>query len=75
MKKFLWFVIGIGAGFAIAHQVAKTPEGSRFFEGVDSKARQFGAALLDGYKSREAELRGAVAEAESAIADLAKRAK
>ena len=43
--------------------------------GVDSKAREFGGAVVDGYKAREAELRAAVAEAEDAIADLSKRIK
>ncbi|HEY1086277.1 MAG TPA: hypothetical protein VGE37_01235 [Archangium sp.] len=61
---------GVAIGFVVAHQVAKTPEGKRFFEDVDSKAREFGSAVVDGYKAREAELRAAVAEAEDAIADL-----
>lgn len=73
MKKLLWLVVGVGIGFATAHQVNKTPEGRRFFEDADAKAREFGAAVVDGYKAREAELRAAVADAEDAIADLAKR--
>ena len=40
---------------------------------VDAKAREFGGAVVDGYKAREAELRAAVADAEDAIADFAKR--
>jgi hypothetical protein len=36
-------------------------------------AREFTGAVVDGYKSREAELRAAVAEAEETIADLSKR--
>jgi hypothetical protein len=57
MKNILLLVIGIGAGFAIAHQVSKTPAGKKFFEDVDSRAKEFGAALVDGYKAREAQLR------------------
>jgi len=74
MKGALLLVVGIAAGFVIAHQVAKTPEGKRFFADVDHKAREFSDAVIDGYKSRESELRAAVAEAESVIADLTKRA-
>lgn len=70
MKSILFLVAGVAAGFVIAHQVSKTPEGKRFFDDVDSKAREFGNAVVDGYKAREAELRAAVAEAEDAIADL-----
>ena len=57
MKNILLLVIGVGAGFAIAHQVSKTPAGKQFFEDVDNRAKEFGAALIDGYKAREAELR------------------
>jgi hypothetical protein len=57
MKNILLLVIGVGAGFAIAHQVSKTPAGKQFFEDVDSRAKEFSAALIDGYKAREAELR------------------
>lgn len=73
MRGVVLLVVGVAAGFVIAHQVAKTPEGKRFFADVDHKAREFSDAVMDGYKSREAELRAAVAEAESVIADLSKR--
>ena len=70
MKGALLVLAGVAIGFVVAHQVAKTPEGKQFFDDVDSKAREFGSAVVDGYKAREAELRAAVAEAEDAIADL-----
>ncbi|HWL61053.1 MAG TPA: hypothetical protein VNQ48_09260 [Microbacteriaceae bacterium] len=70
-----WIAVGVAVGFVVAHQVSRTEQGRRFFDEVDSKAKEFGAAVVDGYKSREAELRAAVAEAEEVIADLAKRAK
>lgn len=73
MKKLLWLIAGVGIGFIAAHQVSKTPEGKRFFADVDAKVKEFGSAVVDGYKAREAELRAAVADAEEAIADFAKR--
>lgn len=73
MKNILWLVVGVGIGFYAAHQVNKTPQGRAFFEDVDSKAREFGDAVIEGYKAREAELRSAVAEAEDVIADLSRR--
>ena len=73
MKSALFLVIGVAVGFIVAHQVAKTPEGKAFFDDVDSKAREFGSAVVDGYKAREAELRAAVADAEDVIADLRSR--
>jgi hypothetical protein len=73
MKSALFLVIGVAIGFVVAHQVAKTPQGKAFFDDVDAKAREFGSAVVDGYKSREAELRAAVADAEDVIADLRSR--
>ena len=57
MKNILLLVIGVGAGFAIAHQVSKTPAGQQFFDDVDRRAKEFSAALVDGYRARESELR------------------
>ena len=31
MKNVLWLIVGIAAGFALAHQVNKTQEGKQFF--------------------------------------------
>ncbi len=73
MKSALFLVIGVAIGFVVAHQVAKTPQGKAFFDDVDAKAREFGSAVVDGYKAREAELRAAVADAEDALADLRSR--
>ncbi len=73
MKALLLLVVGVVAGFVVAHQVAKTPQGRQFFADVDARAREFGSAVVDGYRAREAELRAAVAEAEDVIADLKRR--
>lgn len=75
MKNAVWLIAGIAIGFVAAHQVSRTPQGQQFFDDVDAKAREFGAAVVDGYKQREAELRAAVAEAEDTIADLTSRLK
>ena len=75
MKGILLLIIGVAAGFVVAHQISKTPQGKQFFADVDAKAKDFGAAVVDGYKAREAELRSAVADAQSAVVDITARAK
>jgi hypothetical protein len=60
MKTFIWFVVGIGAGFVVAHEVNKTHQGKAFFTDLDAKAREFGEAISEGYHQREAELRSAI---------------
>lgn len=46
MKKLLWLVAGVGLGFVAAHQLNKSPEGRKFFEDVDAKAREFGGVSI-----------------------------
>jgi len=75
MKNVAWLIAGIAIGFVADHQVSKTPQGKQFFDEVDTKAREFGSAVVEGYKQREAELRAAVAEAEDTITDLTSRLK
>jgi hypothetical protein len=70
MGKLLLLILGIGAGFVLAHQVSKTERGQQFFEDVDSRAKEFSAALIDGYRAREAELRDAISDAQDAVTDL-----
>nr|WP_217271039.1 hypothetical protein [Frigoribacterium sp. VKM Ac-2836] len=49
--------VGVVGGFAVAHQFNKTPRGQRFFGELDGSVKSFRAAVVDGYKAREAELR------------------
>jgi hypothetical protein len=57
MKNALLLIIGVGVGFVAAHQFEKTPEGKRFFADAGDAVRQFTDAVVDGYKTRESELR------------------
>ncbi|MDH6533003.1 hypothetical protein M2119_001240 [Aurantimicrobium minutum] len=59
MKQFFWLIVGILAGFVVAHKVNQTEQGKAFFANIDAKTRDFTEALIDGYKEREAELRAA----------------
>jgi len=60
MKSFLWLLIGVAIGFAVAHKVNETAKGREFFSSMDRKARDFGEAVSDGYRQREAEIRSAI---------------
>lgn len=67
MKNFIWFSIGIAAGFVVAHQVNKTQQGKAFFADLDAKAREFGEAISDGYRQRDAELRSALGDVDDVL--------
>ncbi len=60
MKNFIWLIVGVTVGFVAAHEVNKTQQGKQFFGDLDAKAREFGEALSEGYRAREAELRAAL---------------
>jgi hypothetical protein len=57
VKQLFFVVVGVVIGFAVAHRVANTPGGARFFADVDARTKAFTGAVADGYRSREAELR------------------
>lgn len=65
MKNFIWLVIGVAGGFLVAHNLNKTQQGKQFFAELDAKAREFGEAISDGYRQREAELRAALGDADT----------
>ncbi|KQO82843.1 MULTISPECIES: hypothetical protein [unclassified Frigoribacterium] len=57
MKSLFLLSVGVVVGFTAAHLYNKTPRGSRLFGELDGSLTSFRAALVDGYRSREAELR------------------
>lgn len=67
MKNFIWLLVGIAVGSIVAHEVNKTQQGKQFFSDLDNKAREFGEAISDGYRQREAELRAALGEAQAIV--------
>ncbi|MCU1528246.1 MAG: hypothetical protein JWP75_2009 [Frondihabitans sp.] len=57
MKYLFLLAVGVAGGFLLAHKINQTEQGQEFFTGLDSRLKQFTAAVVDGYHSREAELR------------------
>ncbi len=66
MKSALLLLSGVVLGFAVAHAVNKSPEGKRFLEGVDARIEDFRAAAVEGFRTRNAEVRALAAEADAA---------
>ncbi|KQO64721.1 hypothetical protein [Curtobacterium sp. Leaf261] len=57
MKPLFFVAVGVVIGFLVAHQVNQTTGGRRFFAELDTRTKAFRGAIVDGYRSREAELR------------------
>ena len=69
MKKFVWLVVGVAVGFVVAHEVNQTKQGKQFFSDLDLKAREFGEAISEGYRQREAEVHAALGDVADAVGD------
>jgi len=69
MKNFIWFGLGVGVGLVISREASRTRQGKQFFSDLDTKAREFGEAISEGYRKREAELRDAIGGVAEVAAD------
>lgn len=56
MKKFLWFVAGISIGLVATKQLNENPKAQELAADVTRRAKDFGAAVSEGFREREAEL-------------------
>jgi hypothetical protein len=53
---FFWFVTGIAAGLAVAKQLAENPKAAAAVDEAAARAKEFGVAVTEGFREREAEL-------------------
>lgn len=56
MKKAFWLLTGIAAGLVIAKQLDENPKAQAVVDDAAKRAKQFGAAIAEGFREREAEL-------------------
>ncbi|WP_065572186.1 ATPase [Microbacterium oleivorans] len=62
MKKVLWFLMGIVAGFVAAHLVNKDPRGQELLSEVDLRISEFTDRMGEAYRTQEAKIEGIVSE-------------
>ena len=63
MKKVLWFVVGVAAGFVVAHFVNKDPRGREVLAEVDARISEFTERMSEAYHEQEANLSAIVDDA------------
>ena len=56
MKKAFWLLTGIAAGLVIAKQLDENPKAQAVVDDAAKRAKDFGAAIAEGFREREAEL-------------------
>jgi len=58
VKNVLWFVLGTGAGFLLAHLVNKDPRGHEVLAEIDARITEFTDRIGDAYRDQQARLSG-----------------
>jgi hypothetical protein len=56
MRKLFWLVSGISLGLVIAKQIEQNPAAKAIANDVERAAREFGNAVVEGFREREEEL-------------------
>jgi hypothetical protein len=56
VKKLLWFITGVSIGVLAANQLKENPKAQELAADLSRRAKDFGAAVADGYREREAEI-------------------
>jgi hypothetical protein len=56
MKKLIWFIAGISLRVLTAQQLRENPKAQELASDVTRRAKEFGAAVSDGFREREAEI-------------------
>jgi hypothetical protein len=62
MKKLIWFIAGISLGVLTAQQLRENPKAKELASDVTRRAKEFGAAVSDGFREREAEIAAEAAQ-------------
>ena len=61
MKKLLWFITGVSVGVLAVNQLKENPKAQDLANDVARRAKEFGAAVSEGFREREAEIASAKA--------------
>lgn len=68
MKKLILFATGVGLGVYLAKQLDENPQARAAMDVATAKAKNFGAAVSEGFREREAELAKSAAKPKVASA-------
>ena len=61
MKRGFWLLTGIAIGLVAARRISENPGAQAVVDDAARRAKEFGAAVAEGFKEREAEVKAAPA--------------
>ena len=73
MRKLFWLVSGISLGLVLAKQIENNPAAKVIANDVERAARDFGNAVIEGFREREAELAPKTTAAKAVRKPLARK--
>ncbi|MBA8816113.1 hypothetical protein FHX49_002608 [Microbacterium endophyticum] len=73
MKNVVWFVLGAGAGFVLAHFVDKDPRGHEVLADIDSRITEFTDRIGDAYREQQSRFTELAEEMKDAATDAAEK--
>ena len=56
MKRGFWLISGIAIGLVAARRMSENPKAQAVVDDAARRAREFGTAVAEGFKEREAEI-------------------
>jgi hypothetical protein len=59
MKRGFWLISGIAIGLVAARRLAENPKAQAVVDDAARRAKEFGTAVSEGFKEREAEITAA----------------
>jgi hypothetical protein len=57
MKRGFWLISGVALGLVLARRVADNPKAQAVVDDAARRAKEFGSAVAEGFKEREAEVK------------------
>lgn len=73
MKRGFWLISGIAIGLVAARRLAENPKAQAAVDDAARRAKEFGTAVTEGFKEREAELSAAPKKAPAARKPAARK--
>jgi hypothetical protein len=73
MKRGFWLISGIAIGLVAARRLSESPKAQAVVDDAARRAKEFGTAVAEGFKEREAEIAAAPKKAPATRKPAAKR--
>ena len=68
MKRSFWLISGVAIGLVVAKRLAENPKAQAVVDDAAKRAKEFGEAVAEGFREREAQVKKSTASAPKPVA-------